>query len=1403
MSKNNQESSSSSSSSSSNPEFIISIPREVTSLFNGIEQLNESNWVTWKGHMKDNLELCDLWGIVCGNNTRPTEGKDIELWDKRERVARVIIKNALGTKDYHQIRHAKTATDIWSTLKANHENVGAQGKADLIWKFWNMRCVEGASVREHIGDLRALHSELAEMGIVIEDYLLAIAMSKSLPTSYDSTVSMIFAGLRNLDEADPGYISSKILEEEVRREYRNEEVNLATQKYCSNCKKAGHTKDQCYSKGGGKEGQGPRQIARRKKQESERLKAESSKKDSEFSAQEIIEDAFQASHMAVHEQQNINSIHFLNSFKSTNLWIADSGASSHIANNREMFTDFIPRKSTLNVAGGLTASVEGIGTVQMQSNFDGKLKFFKLLNVLYVPSTCHCLMSGSKLDQAGGESWYGNKTCKFINARGEIMVTGYLDGNLYKLKARAVLNENTITAYTVVSPVLSWSEAHRRLGHISLSSLKLLFNKRLVEGIVIDNQQPIPQALPCESCIAAKAHRPPFSLKATRHSKQFGDLTRSDVWGSPNITKTPGGNQYFILFIDDFTRYVTVKLMRDKASVKQKLMNYCNFVNTQYGRWPKEFRADNAAEFEGTRAWMEERGIELKTSAPYSPQQNGVAERMNRTILDLARAMRFEKSLPETLWGETVLHAAWIRIRSPTTALNGESPLKILTGNRPNLASTREFGEEVFILEELNHSKIQPKTRKAIFTGFEDGPKAIRYYDLETKKIRVSRNYYFKPDPLVVRRREMIEIPTLEPGTLKNTENQQSYDQTTESKLNSKSTVDLSTSNETNTEKSIHATEPIQNNSDSKRELRSMTETGTSTRKDYRELAGFNPRKYIRKVGENTSNWVNSNPSLSGNYYVNSPQFASLAQMLMDENSNFEMPNTIQEARKSAENKDWEKAIQTELGTLQEKETWKLVNPPEDANIIGNRWVFTKKYDENGKISRFKARLVAQGFTQGFVHDYSDTFSPVVRFDSFRLVIAIAAYHGYEIGQMDIKGAYLNGKLNETIYMRQPKGCEDGTGRVCKLQHTLYGLKQSGREWNKTLNEFLTKSENFVSLEKEKGLYVRRDIKGLDIIAVWVDDLFIVSTSKGRLEETKNKIKRKWEATDQGEPRLLLGIQLERDIVNNSIKIYQKQYILKILRRFDMENCTPVSTPLPPSAVYTPSPDEESFEDTTKYRAAIGSLMFAAIATRPDISYATNLMAQFNASPSQKHWNGVKHIFRYLKGTIDKGLLYAKSRHFEKDFTLSAYSDADNGKGYDRKSISGSVIVISGGAVKWTAEKQKLITVSTAESEYVAANLTGRNSLFLRDVMEELGFEHKDPIPLFMDSEGAIALTKNPENMRATLHIDKIYHWIRRHVEQGTFSPESIPSQENPADLFTKSLPKSTFDKHSQNIGLI
>lgn len=393
--------------------------------------------------MKDSLEICDLWEIVTGIEERPgvrypDEDKD---WKYRERIARVMIKNSLGAMDYHQVKSAETAAEVWNILMNLHQATGAQGKVDLIWKFWNSRCEEGDSVRKYIGDVRAIHSELAECGIIIEDYLLAILLSKSLPPSYDNYVASIFAGISDLENANSSHVANKIFEEEIRQNSRSEDAHVAsTQRVCHNCGKPGHFKAECYNKGGGREGQAPWQIARKKKQEADRKKESDSKvEESGQTVQIADQDTFLSSHMALDDgsskYKNFSSYSWSN-----DAWIADSGASAHIANRREMFHNFKPCKRVLNVAGGLTTPIEGTGEFYMRGMVDGHCKDFRLVNVLYVPTTRFCLISGSKIDKAGGKTEYGNSQCKFQDNKGNVIATGVLEGNLYRMNAKALVN---------------------------------------------------------------------------------------------------------------------------------------------------------------------------------------------------------------------------------------------------------------------------------------------------------------------------------------------------------------------------------------------------------------------------------------------------------------------------------------------------------------------------------------------------------------------------------------------------------------------------------------------------------------------------------------------------------------------------------------------------------------------------------------------------------------------------------------------------------------------------------------------------------------------------------------------------------------------------------------------------
>jgi len=1360
------------------------LTREALTGFTSIEKLNASNWYFWKKSMLTLLRLHRYSQYIDGSFPKPNpeastanpseiekREKEITAWEDDDLRVQFILDLTISIPERTHTQGASTAAEAWFQLRQAKEPIGLTAVVDAIWQLYDTRCPEGQSIDAHIANLRTRLSEVTALGETIPDRMFAVILTKSLPSSWQSWAAPFWGSKSATDTVTAAEVISRLYEEDRRRRIHqrtDETANLAAVHNrgkrtlppnpitCGNCKKPGHAAAQCYSKGGGMEGQGPRQ--RKKREEEEKKKKESVNQATE---QDV---AFTAL-----PPQTIFPSH---------AWLADSAALSHIANDIRMFSSLSP--SHVEIQGvGSTAFALGRGTVTLTSKINGESIQITLGDVIYAPSAPNCLLSLGRVHKTPGTKvhWNDDGTVLIEKSGKPVIRAKSTNNNLYLIHGKADLHDDhppipaplPEMASLATTPRVSWDEAHRRLGHISISSMKTLFNNNLVTGLEVD--QSTDPSIQCTSCIQAKAIHQSFPKESPNRAARPGDLIHSDLWG-PAQTASPSGSKYYISFIDDHTRLITIKFLRLKSDAEQHVQNYVAWNETQLERTPKALRCDNGGEYVGLKSWLDSKGIEFQPSAPHSPAQNGAAERLNRTLTELARAMLLEKKLPQTLWAEAIGHAAYIRNRSPTRALPSMTPIEAWTGTKPNLSHLREFGTDVYILDEGNSAKTEPKANKMFFVGFEDGSKSIRYYDPRTRKVLVSRNFTF-PQSSLPAPPETASVPIPPPPSISSHELQIEGEK-----------IDNNSSSPTNPEPisispTVQPTSPTPITSVSSRVLRQKQ------RPDYRMLhdPGYKPRDSGKEA--------------------TTAEIANLVReiMLDVDPMDQEYPNSVAEARASPEWPDWEKAVKTELDMLSEKETWRLVDLPPGRKAIGNRWVFTKKFDECGNLSRYKARLVAQGFSQIPGQDYSETFSPVMRLDSLRTLIALAAMLDLEISQMDIKGAYLNGTLEEEIYMKQPEGFSDGTGRVCRLVHTLYGLKQSGREWNKTISSYLT-SIGFTRLSTEHAIFIRRDSSDFDIVAIWVDDFFNIHTSTTRKESLRNEITNRFEATYQGEPKLLLGIEFHRNRDAHSITISQNQYISKIIQRFHLADCQHVSTPLPPGIQYQPATDDDAFDDPSLYRSAIGSLMYAAIATRPDIAYAVNTLSQFNVKPSRVHWNAVKHVLRYLQGTKSLGITYDMDSGFA-DLILASFSDSDNGKSFHKKAISGGVILLAGGAIKWIAEKQPIITLSTMEAEYVAANAVARSAKWTTQFIAELGFSQEHPVDLFIDNQTAKKIAENPELHKRSQHIDKRYHWIREQIELGFINLSWVPTDENLADIFTKSLATPRFIEHRLYLGML
>ena len=515
-------------------------------------------------------------------------------------------------------------------------------------------------------------------------------------------------------------------------------------------------------------------------------------------------------------------------------------------------------------------------------------------------------------------------------------------------------------------------------------------------------------------------------------------------------------------------------------------------------------------------------------------------------------------------------------------------------------------------------------------------------------------------------------------------------------------------------------------------------------------------------------------------------------------------PKTFKQAMMSESTEHWKKAMTKEYSALTEHGTWELVDLPSGANLVGCKWVYKTKRKADGEIDRYKARLVAQGYSQEEGIDYNEVFAPVAKYKSIRTVLAIANQLDLEVHQMDVVSAFLNGDLDEDIYMKQPEGftSKKFPNKVCKLKKSLYGLKQSARCWNQKIHEFMISSK-YIQSTADPCIYYRvQDVDGKKItmiVAVYVDDTIIMSNDTKMLLAEKRRISERFEMDDRGELHYILGMEIKRDRKKRKMTICQKTYLNDVLDRFDMQNCKPVSTPMEAGKVFTVLADNEEPVDVKLYQAAIGSLNYAAIATRPDISTAVGKLSQYMRNPSKDHWMGVKRVLRYIKGTVDHGLTFTHTDNF----VLNGFSDADWAGCVDsRKSTSGYAFFMGRSLISWASKKQSIVALSSTEAEYVALCGATQETVWLRNLLRDIGFPQTEPTCVAEDNQGAMCLAKNPKDHTRTKHIDIKYHYTRQVINEKKVKLEYVPTGEMVADTLTKGLPKTKFLEFCSAMGV-
>jgi len=751
---------------------------------------------------------------------------------------------------------------------------------------------------------------------------------------------------------------------------------------------------------------------------------------------------------------------------------------------------------------------------------------------------------------------------------------------------------------------------------------------------------------------------------------------------------------------------------------------------------------------------MKDSGILHEKTAPYSPEQNGVSERANRTLVGRAKAMILDGNMSDNLWAEAMHTAVDLTNRSPTRAKpEHKTPYELWTSQQSDLTRLIPFGTPAFYyIPKIRRTKWQSSGEQCKVVGHEG---TNQYRVLSRGRITVTR------DIRIIKRLENTEITT----------STETVEPVGEEEL--ANTIDI-----------VSDTESDEDTESLKKTPAPVIPTVASTRARRQTAGKFTSTRYQHEAYM---------------AYTQDP----------DE------PSSYTEALKSPEAPEWREAIQEELKSVIENHTWELVELPKGRTAVKCRWTFRVKRGARGEVIKYKARLVAKGFTQRYGIHYLETYAPVVKLTSLRIILALAAARDYEVDQTDIKSAYLLAKLDEEIYMDIPEGLEVETGRkVCKLLKGVYGLKQSGRMWNQEWDQHLVGICGFTRSKDDHAVYLKKSEKSDDYcwVLIWVDDVLWIGP-RDTVDETKSQLANQFPVTDMGTAHFFLGIEIIRKRASHQISLNQSAYIQKVLEGFHLADAHSVSTPLNPGSKLLETPDAADEEvDEREYRSMIGSLMYLMLCTRPDIAFAVGALSRYNNSPRESHWSAAKHLLRYVKKTAHLGLTL--SPFTTTDLHPILYSDADWAGDLDTcKSTGGYVCVLAGksttrSAISWSSKRQQTVALSSTEAEYMALTQAAKEAIWVSRFLAEFqgipeNLEH--PITktrIYIDNQGSIALAHNPEFHARTKHIAIQEHYVREKVASGEIELVYLDTGYMIADGLTKNLNREKVERFRAEMGL-
>ncbi|UYV62945.1 hypothetical protein LAZ67_2002573 [Cordylochernes scorpioides] len=1194
-----------------------------------VPKFDGKNFASWKFRIVSILEGKELDDLL--ESDPPEDEVKFKEWKKKDAQAKGIITCAMTDSLVALILNCKTSKDIWIALHERYEGDKKKRIIEARNDVSRLTMKKEENWEEYLYRSEKLLEQARNLGAEIEDQEFTTSVIRGLPQKYNlvalqlnSQMKVSISDLKNClklyherfthEEKEGNSKAFNTIHKESFSNSKHFHKNRNGNKpICFICAKPGHKAIECWHN--------PKNNRASENKQTSKNKPEHQNK---------------AKFVNLQPEEHVSNIKEYETTQQPEEWVIDSGASCHMTSNKDLLKEEREVHKTIKLADDSEIISNAEGAIEIE----GQNKLIRLNDVLYVEKLSGNLMSVNKLVDDNKKVLFDKDGGHIMEEDGEEILMAQRINDFYIIKTSA---PEEIPSQALKATLHTWNDWHKRLGHLNEEYMKQMLKNNSAHNFNTQSQN----MDTCQVCIQAKHPRTPFKPVLYPQSTRPLDLIHIDLIG-PIQEESIGGAKYVLTLVDDFSRKIFVEFLSSKLETFDIIRSFIEEIEKEKEIKVKQLRSDNGKEFTNHQMtqYLKGKGIKHQLTNVYTPQQNGISERYNRTLIEGTRALLIDSQLPLRYWAETMSTFAYLKNRTPCKKLGWITPEERFSNRKPTVAHLKIFGcIAYYYVHKHKRGKFQPTAKAGIFVGYSSTRKAWRLIDPENENVIETRDVKFLENKLG---KEIL--------------NKNDSDDTQKYFL-------YNFPEETIPETS----EEVENHDD-------HSHSDLENQDEHSELP-YNLRPNLK---DKLYYELSSDDEPIEDNEDKDPTYDPTVGALKLSHGNL-LPSSYEEAINHPDSPLWQQAMDKEIHSLQNHHVWDLTELPEGAKAIKSKWIFSKKMDPQTNQEIYKARLVALGCSQEYGTDYTETFSPVMKTDSFRTLLAYATMAGYEFHHFDVETAFLYGKLSETIYMTQPPGYQDDKKKtsVCILNQALYGLKQSGRVWYETFTEYLFEI-GLTQLKSDKCVFTFRNGNSHLLLGLHVDDMIIINSNPEILHDIIQKIRLHFKIKESLTTCNILGIEIIKEDVRLILK--QENYINKILQKYNMQDCKHISTPLDPNT------NLDNFNSSkevnkTQYQELIGSLLYLSTKSRPDIAFAVTLLSRYNQNPREMHMGAAKRILRYLKGTKQCGLIYTKG-----DVELKAYTDASwiCGRSNTARSTAGLTFYLDKNLISWSNGRKSI-----------------------------------------------------------------------------------------------------------------